>query len=351
MGIPVTAPSRWTTVASIADGSCLVAWSEGERVFATRITSTGELSFPEALPFPLPSQAKLVREGSSYILAWVGTCGTAPCPPGTSALVQRLDESGTATRPAGSLTFAHSGRSIWSFAGGPRALLTESPDSMPAQTTLLSFDPGEYRAARRAIRFPQPLTAQQTRTGLALIGLGARIDVSETGAPLTLNWAPVAEERRLIGVLPSSGLRVLAPVSGAGAISIEAPSTDTSEVGLTPVFTSADTVWLKVDNRGPDAARMIDVWVTAPVKLMSSLASGTITRFGALTRLRFEPILKQGAGFEIALYFEQPIDPAAFEAWALALGTDRDATNNYVSTLTPEPEPEPPARRRLVMRP
>jgi hypothetical protein len=332
----------------------LVVWASGTNVYASIVRADGQPISVTALPFQIAAPAQLVREHDSYLLAWIDErCILSPCPPQTPAFVQRLDDLGFPIGPAGGLTFPVGGSPIWSFAEGSRAILTVAPETRPAPTTLFSFDPGQYRAARGTLRFPDPLTAQETASGAALIGLGARINVSEWGAPLTVNWAPLAAGQRLVGVLPSSGMRVLAPAFGAGTISTEAPATDVSEVGLAPVYVSESTVWLKVDNRGPEAARTIDVWVTAPVLSISSLVSGTITRFGVLSRLRFEPNLKQGAGFEIAMYFESPIDPDAFEAWALTLGTDRDATNNYVTTLSvePEPEPEPPARRRLVGRP
>jgi hypothetical protein len=147
-------------------------------------------------------------------------------------------------------------------------------------------------------------------------------------------------------------MRILAPASGAGSIAVELPATEVSEVGLAPVWVAPDSVWLKVDNRGPDLAKIVEVWVTARVTSAASVWFAEITRFGPLSRLRYEPYLKQGAGFEIQLTLEQPVDPNAFEAWVFTLGTDRSAANNYVSTRPPDPGPDPeaPARRRLVGR-
>ncbi|HEU5162545.1 MAG TPA: hypothetical protein VFV54_05340, partial [Thermoanaerobaculia bacterium] len=109
----------------------------------------------------------------------------------------------------------------------------------------------------------------------------------------------------------------------------------------------------KIDNRGPDPARVIDLWVTLPVKQFSSAIRGTLTRVGPFTRIRFEPSLLRGAGFEVAMYFDAPIDTSAVEGWVTISGTDRVISNNYVSTLPQEeePAPEPPSRRRLAGRP
>ncbi|HEY0590275.1 MAG TPA: hypothetical protein VGF40_00800 [Thermoanaerobaculia bacterium] len=341
----------WSAVASKKDGTSLVVWYAGTSTYATAITAHGEATLPRLLEWAWAwERGRLVRDPSSYLVAWMTQCYFPRCPPETEARLIRLDDLGTEIAPL--TTFATGIGNLdlvsWSLAEGSRALLTGSSEGTPAVTRLFSIAPGALGARGATIRFPEPLSAQSTPSGQALIGLGARIDLSETGAPLTVNWAPVPDGQRLVGILPSSGARVLAPVSGAGAISVEAPASDVSEVGLAPVFVSPDTVWLKVDNRGPDAARTIDVWLTGAVHSISSLVNGTITRHGALSRIRFNPTLKQGAGFEIAIYFEQPIDAHAFEAWALTLGTDRDATNNYVTTRADEPET--PRRRRTVRR-
>lgn len=357
MRVPTAWPVFATTVASLRNGSSVVAWGEGvstgQDYNAVAVSSTGEVALMEedlVVPDPGFPHPKLVADEHSYLLGLVNACRGEPCGTQTRLLLRRLDANATPIASTAALTFPYGGLAEWSFSAGGRPLLAFSTETALSETTLLSFDPGQYRAARRSIRFPESLTTQEIPGRNVLVGAGARIDLSDTGAPLTANWAPVPDGQRLVGVLPSSGARVLAPASGAGSISVEAPVGDVSEVGLAPVFVSPASVWLKVDNRGPDAVRTIDVWVTGAVQSISSLASGTITRHGALSRVRFHPTLKQGAGFEIAIWFEQPIDANAFEAWALTLGTDRDATNNYVTTRAPEPEPEIPRRRRMVWR-
>jgi hypothetical protein len=344
-------PVQWSTVASKMDGTSLVVWNTGSRTYASAISATGDSPVPRSLDWATDESTVLVRAASSYLLAWLYECWFPICPPSVPAYLLRLDDLGNpGSRASLETGIENLSLSTWSIAEGSRTLLSASADGAPASTRIISIEPGTLRAERSTIRFPEPLIAIETASGQALLGLGARIDLSETGAPLTVNWAPVADGQQLAGILPSSGARVLAPVSGAGAISVEAPASDVSEVGLAPVFVSPGTVWLKVDNRGPDAARTIDVWLTGAVHSISSLVTGTITRHGALSRIRFNPMLKQGAGFEIAIYFEQPIDAHAFEAWALTLGTDRDATNNYVTTRADEPEPEPEIPRRRTVR-
>lgn len=350
MTIPAYSGPWSISAASLEQGSTLLAWEEREDVFTVAVGADGELGSVHEVDLGRGGDPRIARSGSEYLLvSSVVSCRTELCDL-EEILIQRLGADGVPIAPRAGWPFSEYQHFGWFLLGGERPLLAIPALGTPPVTTLVSIEPRRNEAATRLIRFPDWLRAQETAHGRALLGLGARIDVSDTGAPLTVNWAPLPEGMRLAGVLPSSGARVFAPSSGAGTISVEMPATDVSEVGLAPVFISPGSVWLKVDNRGPDAARTIDVWLTGRVQSISSLVNGTITHHGALSRIRFQPTLKQGAGFEIAIWFEQPIDATAFEAWALALGTDRDATNNYVTTRAPEPEPPQPRRRRVVRR-
>ncbi len=354
MRIPTVAAPDMVSVASLENGASVLAWgtlTATHTVYTASLSAEGDLGPLNEIDTTPGGLPLIARSGNEYLLSLVvASCHTNLCS-WEEVMIQRLNNAGVAIGPRFRWPFDEDLAARWTLVGGDRPLLAIPGWQAPTATTLFSIDPARYAVRERRIRFPEALRAQQTAEGSVLVGLGSSMRLRDDLAIESVAFAPLPDGERLLGVLPSSGARVLAPASGAGAISVEAPAADVSEVGLTPVFVSPGTVWLKVDNRGPDAARTIDVWVTAPVQSFSSLVSGTITRAGALSRLRFHPNLKQGAGFEIAMYFEQPIDAQAFEAWALTLGTDRDATNNYVSTrVEPEPPPEPPKRRRLVGR-
>lgn len=345
-------PVAWSTVASRGDGTSLVVWSSGGQPFAGAVEASGSPIAIQPIPLDAHGPAALAWDGRAYRLAWVGPCGApSACGSGELAFAQSLDARGGLSGRIRAIPAGDRGIR-WSLAGGSAPLISWSTDGSPARTDLLDVAAGEANGARRSIRFFDALRAQATARGTALVGGGARIDLTPDLGEAAIGWAPTGDHQRLAGVLPSSGLRVLAPLSGPGPIAIEPLPRGVSEVGLAPVFVSPTTIWLKIDNRGPDAPQMIDLWVTARVRSFNSARLGEITRFGAMTRIRFPTTLHKGAGFEVAMFFEEPPDTSAFEAWVLPVGTDRDGTNNYVSTRAPDSEITPlPPRGRTVRRP
>lgn len=219
-------------------------------------------------------------------------------------------------------------------------------------------DPAEFHLIRpwpgpeshSILRLPFPLRLQNG-TSLYAVGGRARVRLDEELHLREATLFDIEEGESVATLLPHSGFVVSAPSAGTGPLVIRTPSSNRFDIAISPVFLGSQSVWLKIENRGPDAPEGVHLWVGARVSSFSSLSGGEILERGAISLIRFDGIFHRGAGYEVVLAFDEPIDSASLEAWTFAEGTDLDATNNRVGPAIEEPEPAPePARRRIVGR-
>lgn len=277
-----------------------------------------------------------------YVFGWIGRASQTECNADPGCLF--LSGSGglkvmTDSAAPGTLRSTNRGGGIFGW---------NSIDD-PAEFHVVRPWPGTE--SRSVLRFPFPLRLQN---GTSLFAAGGRVRAL-LDDDLQLREATLFEldaGERIEAVLPHSGLAVTTPAAGAGPLVIRAPSSDRFDVAISPVFLGADSVWLKIENRGPDAPEGVHLWVGAPVRSFSSLSGGEILERGSMSLIRFNGSFHRGAGYEVVLSFDEPVDPARFEAWTFAEGTDLDATNNRVGPAieVPPVEDPQPARRRVVGR-
>lgn len=274
-----------------------------------------------------------------FVYGWIGTssrCGESGClvlPTSTGPGIM------TRSAAAGTLTSTRRGEAVFGWA---------SLDD-PAEFHLVRPWPGSVSSSVLRLPFSMRL---QNGTSLFAVGGNVRVLLDDSLRLREATLFDIGPEENVETLLPHSGFVVTAAASGTGPLAVRAPSSRRFDIAVSPVFTSPESVWVKIENRGPDSPEAVHLWVRGRVRSFSSLSGGVLVDAGPISLIRFDGIFHKGAGYEVRLFFEEPIDPERFEAWIFAAGTDLDATNNRMGPpVGPGVEPEPAqSRRRAVGR-